>query len=159
MSARKPSKVSELSKIAAEICCGDVTQFDTSHKALRGTDMVVHLAGIRGDRPISMNEYRAVNVTETANLLKSCHVEGVRRFIYCSTVGVMGWIKNPPADETCKLRPIGPYHITKARAEELVTEYMSQGLVPKRLYEERLPFVRSQCAPICRDTFSRLFHG
>jgi nucleoside-diphosphate-sugar epimerase len=127
--ARKTSNISELSKIAAKICYGDVTEFDTLPRALRGTDVVVHLAAVRGDRPISMNEYRAVNVTGTANLLKSCRVEGVRRFIYCSTVGVMGWIENPPADETCKLRPIGPYHVTKARAEELVREYTGQGVV------------------------------
>jgi len=126
--ARKTSNISQLSEIA-EICYGDVTKLDTLPRALRGTDVVVHLAAIRGDRPISMNEYWAVNFTGTANLLKSCRVEGVRRFIYCSTVGVMGWIENPPADETCKLRPVGPYHVTKARAEELVREYMSQGMV------------------------------
>ena len=53
---------------------------------------------------------------------------GIRRFIYCSTVDVMGG-ENPPADETYKLGPIGPYHVKKARAEELVREYTGQGVV------------------------------
>jgi len=106
-----------------EICYGDVTQKETLSKAVRGVNIVVHLAAIRGEKPVPMQSYWDVNVSGTANLVEACRVEGVRRFIYCSTVGVMGWIKNPPADESRPLNPTGAYHVTKARAEELVREY------------------------------------
>ena len=127
--ARKTSNLSQLAVITKEIFYGDVTQRETLPKALRGADIVVHLAAIRGEKPISMNEYWSVNVSGTANLLEACHAEGVRRFIYCSTVGVMGWIKDPPADERYAINPIGAYHVTKARAEDVVREYTSRGSI------------------------------
>jgi nucleoside-diphosphate-sugar epimerase len=127
--ARKTSNLGQLPTITKEIFYGDVTQRETLPKALHAADVVVHLAAIRGEKPIPMNEYWSVNVSGTANLLEACHAEGVRRFIYCSTVGVMGWIKDPPADERHAINPIGAYHVTKARAEELVREYTSRGSI------------------------------
>ena len=127
--ARKTSNVGQLADFTTEICYGDVTQKQTLPIALNGADIVVHLAAIRGEKPMSMEEYREVNVSGTINLLETCRVQGVKRFIYCSTVGVMGWIRNPPADETYPANPIGAYHVTKARAEELVREYTSRGLI------------------------------
>jgi len=112
-----------------EICYGDVTQKASLSKAVRGVNVVVHLAAIRGEKPVPIRSYWDVNVSGTANLLEACRVEGVRRFIYCSTVGVMGWIKNPPADESRPLNPIGAYHVTKARAEELVREHTGRGSI------------------------------
>jgi nucleoside-diphosphate-sugar epimerase len=126
---RKTSNLNPLSGIRVKICSGDITEIKTLFQAVRGVDVVAHLAAIRGERPVPMNEYWDVNVRGTANLLEACEVEGVSRFIYFSTVGVMGWIKKPPANEEQPLNPIGPYHITKARAERLVREFTYRGLV------------------------------
>jgi len=115
--------MNRLLSAADEICYGDVTQKESLPNAVRGANVVVHLAAIRGEKPVPMKSYWGVNVTGTANLLEACRVEGVRRFIHCSTVGVMGFVKDPPADESRPLNPIGAYHVTKARAEELVREY------------------------------------
>jgi len=127
--ARKTSNLGQLPTISKKIFYGDVTRKESLPEALHGADIVIHLAAIRGEKPIPMDEYWSVNVSGTANLLEACRAEGVRRFIFCGTVGVMGWIEDPPADERRAINPIGAYHFTKARAEELVREYTSQGSI------------------------------
>jgi nucleoside-diphosphate-sugar epimerase len=112
-----------------EICYGDLIEKVTLPKAVKGIDVVLHLAAIRGEKSTSSREHWLVNVAGTVNLLDSCRAEGVRRFVYCSTVGVMGWVKNPPADENYPLNPQGPYHVTKAMAEQFVTDYTRRGLI------------------------------
>ncbi|GAH14262.1 unnamed protein product, partial [marine sediment metagenome] len=50
-------------------------------------------------------------------------------FVHCSSAGVLGAIKNPPADESYPYNPSNIYEKTKAEAEKLVLKYHhEQGL-------------------------------
>lgn len=57
--------------------------------AFNGIDVVIHLAGIAHSLN-NYSDYRAVNVEGTLQLAKSAVNEGVRRFIFVSSLGVNG---------------------------------------------------------------------
>jgi nucleoside-diphosphate-sugar epimerase len=75
------------------------------------------------DVSLSEQRYHSVNVDGTINLLKAARAAGVRRFVHCSSVGVMGDIKNPPADETYPCNPTNIYEKTKLAGERAVLKY------------------------------------
>jgi nucleoside-diphosphate-sugar epimerase len=49
-------------------------------------------------------------------------------FVHCSTVGVQGEIKNPPADENYRFNPGDHYQESKLEGELLAHKYSSNGL-------------------------------
>jgi len=71
-------------------------------KSIENIDMVFHLAALRGERHLPFKEYEKINVLAAENLLETFKNS---RFIYCSTVGVMGY--GTGLCETSPLRPAG----------------------------------------------------
>jgi nucleoside-diphosphate-sugar epimerase len=102
---------------------GDVASSTVLEQALAGVDVVYHLASKHLEVGIPDAEYRRVNVDGTRRLLVLCAQSGVRRFVYCSTTGLMGHIAGPPADEEAPARPDIIYEQTKWEAEQLVREF------------------------------------
>ena len=96
--------------------------------ALSGVDAVVHLAArahvVDADEQDRYELYRRVNTSATATLFDACRVTGVRRFVFLSTVGVLGNRTAPgrPFDETCPPAPHDAYTSSKWEAEELLRE-------------------------------------
>lgn len=81
-------------------------------------DCVFHLAASRADWGLSREEYFRDNVTATRELLKAGRNAGVKRWIFFSTVGVLG----PSAeslDETAAYAPVVDYGASKVEAELL----------------------------------------
>jgi uncharacterized protein YbjT (DUF2867 family) len=64
---------------------GDVTDLKSIHRGVRGSDVVVHLVGIRQGKP---EQFERVVVEGTRNLLTAAKEAGVRRFILMSALGV-----------------------------------------------------------------------
>jgi len=87
-------------------------------KSIKNIDMVFHLAALRGERHLPFKEYEKINVLATENLLE---IFKNSRFVYCSTVGVMGY--GTCLCETSPLRPTGNYHITKSISEKLCRKH------------------------------------
>ena len=84
-------------------------------------DAVVHLAAIRGAGGAKAADYQKVNVDATRTLLAWAVEHHLSRFVYCSTVGVLGTIPaHLPASVKDEARPDGPYHQSKYQAEMLV---------------------------------------
>ncbi len=93
---------------------------------LKEADAVVHLAA-ELDEKKPLEELIQVNVKGTEKLLEKCVEFKVKKFIYLSTVGIMGdTIKQ--ADENTKLNPKTKYEKSKAKAEQKVNEF--QELIP-----------------------------
>ena len=73
---------------------GDIGPATSWRAALRGIDAVVHLAGkahvIRKPSPELRAEFMRVNAHGTAKLAQACVEAGVRRFVYVSSVMVLG---------------------------------------------------------------------
>lgn len=88
----------------------------------QNTDVVVHLAAqvpemdsasrFPGDR------YAEVNTLGTANLARQCAQHGVKRFIFISTIKVLGEGKSEPYQDTDLAVPADAYAISKWHAEQ-----------------------------------------
>ena len=89
--------------------------------SLKGCDVVVHLAGRAhqlDDRdPDPLEEFRRVNVRGSLALFSQAAQQGVKRFVYISSVGVNGNQTAVPFTESDVPRPCEPYAISKLEAE------------------------------------------
>jgi len=89
---------------------------------------IVHTAALKavGESVEKPDEYKEVNFTATAELIKLSQKHGVKKFLFSSTAAVYG---SPDTMEPCKengpLAPISPYGSTKLDAESKVTEFIN----------------------------------
>lgn len=92
-------------------------------KAARGVDMVFHLAAkVHAVSEIGADDltYRRVNVEGTRRILEACAAEGVRYFVFVSTVKAMGEGGSERVNEMYSAAPQTPYGCSKREAERLV---------------------------------------
>jgi nucleoside-diphosphate-sugar epimerase len=127
--ARSAERAAWLAGRGAEVITGDITDPAAVRAAVAGADTIYHLAG-RLLRPgVAAAEYRRTHVTGTRLLLTCCQNGGrPRRFVHCSTTGVLGATGDQPANEQAPIRPTNIYESTKAEAEQAVHEAGRAGL-------------------------------
>jgi uncharacterized protein YbjT (DUF2867 family) len=101
---RKPGAWSEAGIRCQAAVQGDVTDSETMRRAVRDTDVVVHLVGIRQGKP---EQFERVMVGGTRNLLAAAKEAGVRRFVLMSALGF--------TEET---KDLVPYYRAKWTMEE-----------------------------------------
>jgi UDP-glucose 4-epimerase len=112
----------------------DMRHGDAISDILRGEkpiDIFIHLAA-RGnvlDTNIDPQEILDININGTRNVLDACSVNNVSRFIFASSAAVYGEAKKLPLSEDHPLVPISNYGLSKAKAEALVSSYMSTGKI------------------------------
>lgn len=97
---------------------GDLLETARLADALQGVHAVFHLAAARGDFGIPDRAYRRDNVEATRTLIELGRKEGVRQWVFYSSVSAMG----PGAASRNELAPLTPgtaYGATKAEAEAL----------------------------------------
>jgi NADH dehydrogenase len=90
-----------------EILPGDALDTHACMRAMEGIDAVVHLIGIRRERPDDGETYEAMHTEATYAVVDAARRQNVARFIYMSALGA---------------RPDAPsrYHRTKWESEEIV---------------------------------------
>jgi dihydroflavonol-4-reductase len=116
----------------AEVVFGDVTRPDDVDAAVRGMDVVFHVAGDTSFWRRRFARQRAVNVDGAALVAESCLRHGVRRLVHTSTVDALGYDPAGPADETWPHYNYGGtgYHYadTKREGERRVRACIDRGL-------------------------------
>jgi len=120
----------QLKKRGATIHLGSVNDREIVRKALQGVQGVFHLAASFRKINASKEEYWRVNVEGTRLLCKECLSFGGHpgKFVYCSTQGVHGDIKDPPGNEDSPILPEDYYQLTKYEGEKVVQEFNKKGL-------------------------------
>ena len=118
----------ELKVKGAKIEIGSVTEKDVVDRAVKGCEVVHHLAAAFRQLNVPNRYYWNVNVEGTRNLLDAAHRFKVRKFIYCSTQGVHGHINRPPGNEQSPIAPEDYYQLTKYEGEKVVNEFIDKGL-------------------------------
>ncbi|MEK9784466.1 MAG: NAD(P)-dependent oxidoreductase [Gammaproteobacteria bacterium] len=121
-------KTDEIRAWGVRVVIGTVTDRAVVEDAIKGVDVVHHLAAAFRELDVPNSYYDDVNVGGTRNVLEAAVAAGVKRFIYCSTCGVHGNVKNPPANEDAPIAAADYYQQTKYQAEPLVLQYGSRGL-------------------------------
>jgi nucleoside-diphosphate-sugar epimerase len=74
--------------------------------------------------------FESVNLDGTRRLLEAAADEGVRRFVYCSTIGIYGHRAPGITREDSPLAPGNVYERTKVAAERLVREFGAERSLP-----------------------------
>jgi UDP-glucose 4-epimerase len=123
----------------------DLTSFDEALAALRGADVVVHLAGINS--PINDPGWKVHNnnVTASYNVLSAAVELGITRVVQSSSVNAIGlaWSRSPefdyfPIDTLHRSRVEDPYSLSKViqelQADSLARRYDTFTAVSLRLH-------------------------
>ncbi|MEN6386637.1 MAG: SDR family oxidoreductase [Phycisphaerales bacterium] len=126
----KRENLTEVSK-NIELIEGDIRDLSIVQRAVKGADVVYHLAAL-GSVPRSLKDpatTQDVNVNGTFNVLLASRDAHIRRIVFASSSSVYGQSPVLPQHENLPLAPISPYGATKAIGEILFrTFYQSFGL-------------------------------
>ena len=95
-------------------------------RAVKGCEVVQHLAAAFRDVGVPDSVYKDVNVEGTRIVAEESIKAGARKLVYCSTQGVHGHIVHPPGDESCEIAPADYYQQTKYEGEVALEEYKGQ---------------------------------
>ncbi len=101
-----------------------------TQQALDGVQMVIHLAArvhIMEDRAGDpLGEFRRINSDWTERLARAAARQGVRRFVYLSSIKVNGEESTVPFTEADAPNPQDPYGISKWEAEQALEAVSSE---------------------------------
>ena len=129
---REGSNTSDLEALDVELVTGDIRDFESVCRALKGCQQVYHLAAdyrLWVPDPETMYE---TNVRGTINVMQAALKIGIEKVIYTSTVGVLGSaVKKKPANEKTPSRlkdMVGHYKKSKFIAEREVSRFVQKGL-------------------------------
>ena len=101
---------------------GDATSVPSLRAAVRGCDVVFHLAGVR--RATDPAEFLRVNAGSTRLALDACLAEApaLARFVLAGSVAAAGPSRTPRREDE-PLEPVEPYGASKAEAERIAFSY------------------------------------
>lgn len=102
-----------------ELIEGDIQSYERAHTAVRGCELVFHLAALPSvprsvQDPLTSN---ATNVIGTLNVLLASRDAEVRRVVYASSSSVYGASEELPKREEMAVTPIAPYAVSKLAGE------------------------------------------
>ena len=108
-----------------EVYTGDIRDFDSVYDAMRGTDVVFHLAALIGIpySYVSPLAYIKTNTEGTYNVLEAARKLDLKRVVHTSTSEVYGTAQYVPIDEKHPINPQSPYAASKAAADQLALSY------------------------------------
>lgn len=114
-----------------ELPVGDLNEkTDWSVALTQGIDVVVHLAGqvplAESSIGVQASLYYEVNTAGTANLARQCAQHGVKRFVFVSTVKVLGEGKEEPYRDGDLAVPADDYAISKWDAEQALWQIAAE---------------------------------
>ncbi len=98
--ARSRESADLLAGMGSQVALGDITDLASMREAMRGSDVVFHLAAQYVIGAVDREKMEIINVGGTRKVLRLAHELGVPRIIYTSTVNVFGDTKGEYVDET-----------------------------------------------------------
>ncbi|BHH86311.1 NAD-dependent epimerase/dehydratase family protein [Desulforhopalus sp. 52FAK] len=112
-----------------EVVEADFTDPSVYPEVLQGISGVYHIAALFRQQGFPEEVFRRINAEGVRTLLDACVSAGIKRFIHCSTVGVLGHIEHPPADENTPYQPGDMYQQTKMEGELIALDYFKSGKI------------------------------
>lgn len=125
---RDAEHASTLPPVSRVVSVGDLASDPEWGPALTGADVVIHLAG----RAHIMRErdeatlYDRVNRVASCDLARAAASAGVGRFVFVSTIKVLGDGGESIHDDRSVARAADPYSASKLAAEECLAEYCAR---------------------------------
>jgi len=114
---------------------GDIRDFDSVLKTMKGCKIVFHLAALIGIpySYLSPQAYLKTNVEGTYNILESSKHLDIEQTIITSTSEVYGTAKYVPIDEKHPISAQSPYSASKISADQLAISYYNSFQLPIKI--------------------------
>ena len=119
-----------LRRQGVQVLAGSITDPELCRRAVQGATHVFHLAVAMREGAKSDQYFESINLGGTRVLLEAAADERVRRFVYCSTIGIFGHRAPGITSEESPLAPGNVYERTKVAAEGLVRELGTERTLP-----------------------------
>ncbi len=123
---RKSSNLDLLKDLEIELAYVDLAIDKISDDIMNDIDVVYHVGAAYRTEGVPQKYFWDVNVEGTRKLLVAAKKAKVKKFVHCSTVGVQGEIKNPPAKETHPDNPGDYYQESKLDGEKLALKFFKE---------------------------------
>jgi dihydroflavonol-4-reductase len=132
---RSSSDLSRLQNCQVQLFYGDITDRDALKAAMVGVDWVFHTAAYVELGVVDARRMEQINVEGTRAVLETAwetaQSAGIRKLVYCSTIGIYGDTQGQVVNETFERTQQGfssAYDRTKYIAQQLVNEFATRGL-------------------------------
>lgn len=115
---RRPEEAAALAEIGVELVQGDIVEAQDVKRAAEGCEAAIHCAALLGGASQDLDDFYAVNVTGTTNVLDAGRAHGMRRVVALSTgtffdLAAPGFREDAPVLDD---PPDDPYTVTKLAA-------------------------------------------
>lgn len=110
---------------------GDIRNYETIQKAILNCEYVFHTAAYTDLKCNKIDNFYETNVVGTSNVLKAAFAENIKKVIYTSTLSVFGpaLYSVPITEDQPRIASYSnDYELTKKMSEEVVLEYVKNGL-------------------------------
>lgn len=109
----------------AEFILGDIRDAEHVDTAVKGADVVLHLAALIAIpySYVAPRSYVETNITGTLNVLEAVRRHETSRLVHTSTSEVYGTPESVPITETHALRGQSPYSASKIGADKMAESY------------------------------------
>lgn len=129
---RENSNSSNLKNLDIEIHHGDLLDYKSLERALKGCAFLFHVAAHYSFWDVSKDLIYKINVDGTRNILKAALKTGIKKTVYTSTVGCIGIPKNnSPGNEDTPVDQStlsNSYKYSKYLAEKVALKFFKNGL-------------------------------
>ncbi len=117
---------------SVEIVTGDIRDFHSVREAMRGCDMVYHLAALIGIpySYLAPRSYVDTNIGGTLNVLMAGRELECQKIVHTSTSEVYGTARFVPITEEHPLQGQSPYSATKIGADQLALSFFNSFATP-----------------------------
>ena len=118
-----------------KVILGDIRDYDSVYKAIKGCSAVFHLAALIGIpySYISPLAYIRTNVEGTYNVLEAAKNLAIEQVLVASTSETYGTAQYNPIDEKHPLVGQSPYSATKIAADQLAISYQKSFDLPVKI--------------------------
>ena len=119
-----------LKGLNVKIIIGDIRNYNSVLKAMKGCNYVYHLAACTLNAPKEKRKIFGVNVLGTENILKACLRLHIKKVVFVSSGSTLGFSKHerPLTERDCMDFKDNLYGQSKKLAEGKVLEYVEKGL-------------------------------
>lgn len=104
---------------------GDILDYESLLKAMRGRDAIIHLAAFKaaGESMLKPEKYSLNNLSGTVNIVNAACEAGVKRLVFSSSAATYGEPSYIPIDEKHPTTPENYYGFTKLEIERVLDWY------------------------------------
>src|SRR6201996_4626616 len=96
---RNPEEAAALTGIGVELAKGDIRAPDDVLRAAKGAEAAIHCAALLGGASQDLEDFKAVNIIGTRNVLDAAKSHGMRRVVALSTATFVNLSTELPFEE------------------------------------------------------------